>query len=378
MIVPAIPGPYTGFREKPPLVHSASMPENEKPPALYGGMAVVEGVMMRSPGYFSVACRAPNGDIVVKTEPVEKSWIGRQKWLMKPFLRGTFAMLDTMAFGIRAMDFAAKVQTRPDLAAPGDVPVKPTNSKADAAMIAGTIVFSLLFGFFLFNAVPQFAAEFVTRLITGDGAKNRHLLLTNYVAEIVKLIFIIAYLWGISFLPSIRDLFRYHGAEHKAINAMEHEKPLEPRAVQEETRLHPRCGTNFVIIVFVVSFLLQPLIPRDLFVPADSPGWLIAVSRLPVELAMMPVIAGISYELIRLAGRMRNQAWVKFALAPGLATQLITTAEPTIPQIEVAIEALEAAKHAEETGDCRNGLRSLGYVETHPVDNAQPAEDALA
>ncbi|MBX3096393.1 MAG: DUF1385 domain-containing protein [Fimbriimonadaceae bacterium] len=343
------------------------MPDSETPAPLYGGMAVVEGVMMRSPGYFSVACRAPNGDIVVKTEPAEKSWIGRQKWLMKPFLRGTFAMIDTMAFGIRAMNFAATVQTREDLLPDGEKPSKPTNAKTDAAMIAGTIVVSLLFGFFLFNAVPQFVAEFVTRLFTGDKTVNTHLTLTNYVAEIVKLIFIIGYLWGISFLPAIRDVFRYHGAEHKAINAMEHGVELKSELVQGETRLHPRCGTNFVIIVFVVSFLLQPLIPRDLFVPATSPSWLIAVTRLPVELAMMPIIAGISYELIRAAGRMRNQAWVKFALAPGLATQLITTAEPELRHLDVAIEALVAAKLAEETGDCRNGLKSKGFVEEHPA-----------
>jgi uncharacterized protein YqhQ len=390
-------------------------------------MAVVEGVMMRSPHYYAVACRAPNGKIVVMTEPLEKTWIGRQAWLKKLFLRGTLAMLDTMGLGIRAMNFAGSVQTderfggaasparierpvRPAVAwgsavaglgllvlalwlwltgnhaalavaaqgegakgllavlAPWLVVLTPalvgliglskapvfrgllTPKAVDAIVIAATVVVSLAFGFLLFNATPQFVAEYLVRFLTGSLDVNRHLMATNYAAEVVKILFVIAYLAAISRLPMIYEVFKYHGAEHKAINAVEAGEELSVESASRQTRLHPRCGTNFVIIVTVVSFLLFPLIPRDLFVPATSPGWLIALTRIPVELACLPLVAGISYEVIRLAGKMRNKAWVNAILKPGLLTQLITTAEPTDKHLEVAVASLEAVMTAEETG----------------------------
>lgn len=347
----------------------------ENTPKTYGGMAVVEGVMMRSPGYFSVACRAPDGRIVLKTEPIEKTWLGRQKWLLKPFLRGTFAMLDTMVFGIRAMNFAANIQTDPEYATAEDK-AKAADGKGPGTVsnfaIGLTLVTSLALGFALFNAAPQFVSELIVRWSGGDLATNKNGLLTNYVAETVKLVFIIGYLAAISFYPPIREVFRYHGAEHKAINCLEDGSDLTVANVQKCTRLHPRCGTNFVIIVFVVSFLLQPLIPRDLFVPLTSPTWLLALTRLPVELAMMPVVAGVSYELIRLAGKMKNAAWVKIALAPGLATQLITTAEPNDAHTEVAIAALVAAQRAEETGVLENGV--LGEDGIQSAETNQPVQ----
>lgn len=325
---------------------------------LYGGLAVVEGVMMRSPNYWSIACRAPNGQIIVKTEHVEKTWIGRQKWLMKPFLRGTFAMLDTMALGVKAMNWAGTVQADPKYMTEEERAklTKKEEKGLTSTAIVLTVISSLALGFALFNFLPQAVAEVAVRLGGGNINRNDHLTLTNYVAEIIKLIFIIGYLWAISLWEPIRNTFRYHGAEHKAINAMEDQLELTPDNVLSRTRLHPRCGTNFVIIVFVVSFLLQPLIPRDLFVPATSPAWLITLTRLPVELAMVPIISGISYELIRLAGRAKNQAWVKVALWPGLQTQLITTAEPRQDHVEVAIAALTAAREAEAGEPLFNGI----------------------
>ena len=400
---------------------------NETEYLTFGGMAVVEGVMMRSPNYYAVACRAPNGKIVVKTEPLEKTWIGRQTWLKKPFLRGTLAMLDTMGLGIRAMNFAGNVQTEEKYGGEA-VPVKAQKpvspamawgsaliglalvlvavwmfatgshfalaaslqgpeakgalgrfapwlialtpallgliglSKApmlqgllspkavDAMLIAATVVVYLAFGFLLFNATPQFVAEYLVRFATGSMDVNKHLLATNYLAEVVKIVFVIAYLSAISRLPMIYEVFKYHGAEHKAINAIEAGEDLSVESAARQTRLHPRCGTNFVIIVTVVSFFLFPLIPRDLFVPATSPGWLIALSRIPVELACLPLVAGVSYEVIRLAGKMRNKAWVNAILKPGLLTQLITTAEPEEKHLEVAVASLDAVMFAEESG----------------------------
>jgi uncharacterized protein YqhQ len=310
----------------------------------FGGMAVPEGVMMRAPKRYAVACRAPNGEIVVTSEPLEKTWLGRQGWLKKPFLRGVLGMLDTMVLGMRAMRFASDVQMDPKYLPEGErEAAKPQNKAVEGLAILATLAVSLAFGFFVFNALPQFLTELGVRTASGSLDKNRHLLLSNYVAELVKLGFVIGYLALIRRLPMIYEVFRYHGAEHKAINALEHKAPLEVQSCLAQSRLHPRCGTNFVIIVSLVGFLLFPLIPRDLFVPADSAWWLVALTRLPVELALLPVVAGISYEVIRAAGRNRDQRWVEILLKPGLLTQLITTAEPGEPHQEVAIAALKAA-----------------------------------
>ncbi|MCC6402381.1 MAG: DUF1385 domain-containing protein [Fimbriimonadaceae bacterium] len=310
----------------------------------FGGMAVPEGVMMRSPTHYAVACRAPNGEIVTKLEPLEKTFLGRQLWLKKPFLRGMLGMLDTMALGMRAMKYAAEVQIDPAYQTEDAEPVKPLGGSklTENLVILATLAGSLAFGFFVFNVVPQFTTEYGVRAATGSMKKNEHLLLSNYVAEIVKAIFVIGYLLLIRRLPQIYEVFRYHGAEHKALNALEAGADLTVENCLAQTKLHPRCGTNFVIIVTIVSFLLFPLIPRDLFVPADSPGWLVALTRLPVELLCLPIVAGISYEVIRFAGRRRDQRWVMTILKPGLWTQLITTAEPNEEQQEVAIAALKS------------------------------------
>ena len=349
----------------------------------FGGMAVVEGVMMRSPNYWAVACRAPNGKIIVFSEHLEKTWIGRQQWLKKPFLRGTLAMLDTMALGMKAMRIASDVQVEPLYQKPEDIESgkaeKPPSKAAVTLTIGLAIVVSLAVGFAIFNAAPQFLAEYLVRAFSGEPASkgNTHLTVTNYLAEVIKMIFFIGYLSLIGLMPAIRDVFRYHGAEHKAINAMEDGAELNTQACQAQTRLHPRCGTNFAIIVIVVSFLLFPLIPRDLFVPGTSPGWLIALTRLPVELLCMPIVAGISYEVIRAAGKAKNQAWVKILLAPGLATQLITTAEPRDEHSDVGIAALQAVVKAEESGELTNTADPNAKHPT-PAKPGESVEDVIA
>lgn len=344
----------------------------DEPKKSYGGMAVVEGVMMRSPGYFSVACRAPNGQIVVKTEPIEKTWIGRQKWLLKPFLRGTFALLDTMALGMRAMRIAGDVQLDPEMQPISNEVLKNPQGEVkswfqkvyegnqkfwDQVLLAATLVFALVFGFLLFNALPNFVAQYIAAMAQAAGVEpvgNEHGLYTSVAVETIKLAMFIGYVSLIRRYPAILEVFRYHGAEHQAINAMEADRDLTVENCLAQTRLHPRCGTNFAIIVFIVSFLLFPFVPRDLIVPNDSPVWLIALVRLPVELALLPLVAGISYETIRLAGKFKNEKWVDVLLWPGLKTQLITTEECEAKHAEVAIASLEAAILAEQTGELTN------------------------
>lgn len=313
----------------------------------YGGQAIIEGVMMRTPRFFSIACRAPNGAIVRITEPLEKTWIGRQKWLMKPFLRGTFALLDGMTLGIKAMKFASDVQTKSEFAKPEDLEkeAKPVNATVQNVAIVGTIAVSIGLGILVFNVLPNFLAE----SLRTQGVRNGTVI--NYVNETIKLIFFLGYLWGISFLPDIREVFRYHGAEHKAINALEREQPLDIDTCQAQTRLHPRCGTSFAMIVLIVGFLFMPLVPRYPITGEQGNFWLDVPVRVGIELLLLPLVAGVSYELLRLAGRLRDEKWVNIAFKPGLWTQLITTQEPNEKHVEIALAALHTVVDAEERGE---------------------------
>ncbi|MBS1705115.1 MAG: DUF1385 domain-containing protein [Armatimonadetes bacterium] len=383
----------------------------------FGGQAIVEGVMMRSPHYFAVACRAPNGKIVLRTEAIEKTWIGRQKWLKLPFLRGTFAILDSLALGTRAMRFATHIQmdpehggeeleskptptsqlvlililgvllgafgiyllvAKPDWAATGLLSkqgvrvllaflgvlaavlngaslyerVSGKDGTASAKRIqnmavAVSMVVGIGMGVLLFNVLPQFIAQ-----ILGNKAGDSKGTFTNYLAEVVKIAVFLGYLWLISRMEAIREVFRYHGAEHKAINTWEADQPLTMEKCQIVTRLHPRCGTSFAVIVFIVSLFFLPLVPR--YPITGKPGALLVdvPVRVLMEMCILPIIAGISYELLRLAGKLRNQKWVQIAFSPGLASQrYLTTLEPDPKHIEVALASLKAVVHAEQTGE---------------------------
>lgn len=319
----------------------------------YGGQAIIEGVMMRSPRYFSVACRAPNGKIVLKAEALEKTWIGRQKWLKLPFLRGSLAILDAMALGIRAMRFASHVQmdaqwAKPgeeDAGAPKDEAQERKQAKIQNAAVAGAMVLGIGMGILLFNVLPNALAEM--------GLRGRSGLLLNYVTEVIKVIFFIGYIWLIGRLPEIKRLFQYHGAEHKAINVLEAGEELNMEACRDQTRLHPRCGTSFAVIVLIVGFLLFPLIPRYpvTYWTGEAHSAVFDVSvRVLMEIVILPIVAGFSYELLRLAGKFRSQQFVMALFSPGLATQYITTQEPDESQIEVSMVALQAVLDAERDG----------------------------
>ena len=330
----------------------------------YGGQAIIEGVMMRTPRFFSIACRAPNGTIVRLTEPLEKTWIGRQKWLMKPFLRGTFALLDGMSLGIRAMKFASDVQVDAKYALAGSeqASAKPVNEKVQNAAVIGAMAAGIGLGILVFNVMPNALAETLrTRGVTNGT-------LINYASETIKLFIFIGYLWAISKLPEIREVFRYHGAEHKAINTLEREQPLNFENCQAQTRLHPRCGTSFAVIVFMIGFLFLPLVPRYPITGHQGNPFVDVPVRILMELFLLPLIAGASYEALRLAGRMRDEKWVNVAFKPGLWTQLITTQEPAEKHVEVALAALQAVVDAEERGSVvTEGVEIIGTPTPAPT-----------
>lgn len=341
----------------------------EKPQGFqFGGMAVLEGVMMRSPRFWSVAVRAPSGEILVKTEGIEKLWIFRQKWLMLPFLRGSLALLDTMLLGNRAMRFAGEIaaderfqtaealeaakpkegakQSKFDRWYEGLTPEK--KKQAEKALIAVTVVVSLALSVTIFDFGPEGVAQWLHSIF-----KFNHTV-TNAIAELVKMTMFIGYLFLIRRIPAILDVFRYHGAEHAAINTMEHKQELTPENCLSHSRFHLRCGTNFAIMVVLVGFLVFIPLPRDLFVPVGSPSWVMLVTRILVRLAVLPMVAGISYEIIRAAGRATNKQLLTWILTPGMWTQIITTEPPAAKHAEVAIEALKAVENAEAGEELMN------------------------
>jgi uncharacterized protein YqhQ len=324
------------------------MPEGEY--LQYGGQAIVEGVMMRSPRYFAVACRAPNGEIITHVEPLEKTWIGRQKWLKWPFFRGSLALIDAMALGIKSLRFASNIQLDEAYAAPVEGEAdKLTSKTADAdkskkiqeAQVAGAMVFGLGFGFFLFNFLPNLLAEQSKRAGVQSGT------LINFITEIIKVTFFLGYIWLIGRLPEMKRVFQYHGAEHKAINTLEAIQELNMDNCRAQTRLHPRCGTSFAIVVLIVSMALFTFIPRYPL-GQDHAMILNVIIRVALELLILPIISGIAYELIRIAGKFRNAAIIDALFKPGLMTQYLTTNEPDDSQIEVALAALQLVVDAEK------------------------------
>ncbi len=300
--------------------------------------------MMRSPRYFAIACRAPNGEIVLHTEAIEKTWIGRQKWLKYPFLRGSLALLDSMALGTKAMRFSSAIQMDPKYADPDEpVPdhIAETPKKTQDMAVGGALLLSFLFGVALFDYLPNTVAELSGKIgVASDLGKN-------VVSEITKALLFFGYIALIGLMPEIKEVFKYHGAEHKAINALEHDRPLEQESCLAESRIHPRCGTSFAIIVLLVGFLVFAFVPRYPL-GKDHAMMMNVTIRFLLELLILPFIAGVSYELLRLAGRFRDQKLVNAAFQPGMWSQRLTTREPEAKHVEVAIAALKACLAAED------------------------------
>ncbi len=324
----------------------------------YGGQAVIEGVMMRSPRYFAVACRAPDGRIIVHSEPVAKTWVGRLTWLKKPFLRGTLALFDAMALGIRALQFAAQVQTeepqkKEEVPEKNGAPTETTRTEEGSEMVhakgdegsslmkisvVGAMITGLAIGVFLFVMLPVWLAQPVRN---AGGS----LIVTNLIEGVIKAAIFLGYIALIGQMKEIKEVFKYHGAEHKAINAMEAGQDLTLENARAQTRLHPRCGTSFAIIVLLLSIIVFTFLPREYGMPSVI---LDTFVRIGLKLLVIPLIAGVAYEAIRLAGTFRDERWVKILFAPGLATQYLTTREPRDDQIEVALVALRTVIKREQ------------------------------
>ncbi|WP_395144622.1 DUF1385 domain-containing protein [Armatimonas sp.] len=310
---------------------------------LYGGQAVIEGVMMRGPHHFAVAARRASGEIALTCEPVPK--ILRPAWQKLPFLRGGFSLVDAMTLGTKSLFWAAKIaeeDTRipvssldevvPDSQiAPteGVVAVKQPGGVSDT-LIGGAMITGLVFAVFLFKILPQFGIEALKKTTSLHGYQ------LGMVDFVVRFSIFTIYILLIARMHHVYRVFQYHGAEHKAINALEAGKELTVANVREASRLHPRCGTSFLVIVIFLSVLAVAFF-------YDRPLW----QRILIQLAMVFPVAGVAFELLRIAGKFRSNPIMAAFSRPGMWTQLLTTREPDDSQIEVSIASLNAAMAAE-------------------------------
>jgi uncharacterized protein YqhQ len=290
---------------------------------IYGGQAVIEGVMMRGKRTMAVACRAPSGQIVVHTEPLDGA-IYKSRWAKLPFVRGALMIWDTMALGIRALMFAANVSS-----IEGDQ--DPSEAAMPKVAMWSTMVVAIGAAVGIFFVLPVLAMGWLDQFIASD-------VVSNVVEKVIRLSLILGYMWLIGRVPEIGRVFQYHGAEHKTINAYEASAPLTPESVKRFPLEHPRCGTTFLIIVVLISFVVFALLGRP---PIEI--------RIASRILLVPVIAGIAYEFIRWAGaRYHTSSFVRTLMSPGLAVQRLTTREPDLEQIAVAIAALQPVLAVEE------------------------------
>jgi uncharacterized protein YqhQ len=332
---------------------------NAQRDAPVGGQAVLEGVMMRGVAHWAVAVRKPTpeqlqederpveeaaeGEIEVSTFPLTSS-LQRHRALRLPIVRGVVALGESMAIGFRALGISANAQLPPEVevevGSGGEL--EDVNDAEDeqaqgqeisGGVWAGTIVVALVFAIGLFFVIPVA----LTSLIKGQ----LHSSVLFWVVEgIVRTAIFLGYMLLLSRLRDLRRVFEYHGAEHKTISCFEAGLPLTPANAKRFSRLHPRCGTSFLLVVMIVAIFV--------FAPIGLPAWYWLVAT---RILGVPVIAGISFELIKFAGRNRRRRWVQVVMWPGLKLQLLTTREPDLDQLAVAIAALEAVLALETPGD---------------------------
>jgi uncharacterized protein YqhQ len=282
-----------------------------------GGQAVLEGVMMRGVSTWAVAVRKPDAEIDVQSFPLV-SWTKRHRVLRWPVVRGVVALVESLKIGFNALNLAANAQLDED-----EEPIS-------GAMWVGTMLVALLFAVGLFFVVPvgltslfkdHLGSAFLFWLVEG----------------VLRTAIFLGYIWLLSRMRDLRRVFEYHGAEHKTISCFEAGLPLTPENAQRFSRLHPRCGTSFLLIVMIVAIFV--------FAPLGLPEWYLLVAS---RILGVPLITGLSFEVIKFAGRNRRKRWVQYLMWPGMQLQKLTTREPDLDQLAVAIAAMEAVLEVED------------------------------
>lgn len=292
---------------------------NDSPLPAYGGQAVIEGVMMRGARAVAIAMRAPNDEIILHTEPLGKVY--QSKLAKIPFLRGLVMLWDALALGMRALTISANTQAEEE------------DEQIEGPLLFFTMFISLSFAVALFFLAPAAAGHWI-----GDWLRIENAWTANLIEGIVRLLILIGYIGLIGRMEDIQRVFRYHGAEHKTINAFEDGAELTPETVAAYPLEHPRCGTAFLLTVVLFSILLFTLIG-----PIDS-----ILVKLATRLVLVPVLAGISYEYIRWTARHLDSPVVRALIKPNLALQRMTTKEPDLHMLEVGIASFNAMRAKEE------------------------------
>jgi uncharacterized protein YqhQ len=293
-----------------------------------GGQAVLEGVMMRGVSTWAVAVRKPapeqiadgrvmprgeipHGEIEVVSEPLV-SWVRRHRLLRLPVVRGVVALAESLKIGFRALGISASAQADEH------------DEEIGRGMWVGTVIVSVVFAIGLFFLVPVGIASLLKPQL-------HPALVFVLVEKLIRIAIFLGYLWLISRMKELQRVFEYHGAEHKTISCYEAGLPLTPQNAKRFSRLHPRCGTSFLLIVMVVAIVV--------FAPLGTPAWYILF---PSRVIGIPLVAGLAFELIKLFGKHRDKRWAQILMAPGMQLQKLTTREPDASQLEVAIVALQA------------------------------------
>ncbi|HVM00206.1 MAG TPA: DUF1385 domain-containing protein [Egibacteraceae bacterium] len=317
-------------------------------PHYYGGQAVIEGVMMRGQDNWAVAVRRPGGEIYLERHPVS-DFPKRHPLFRKPMFRGMYGLVDALTIGTRALTISANQSVEQE-------------EQLSGRAMGGSLALALLLFIGVFIILPNVGLATLRDVFGSEWVYH-------VVESVARVAIFLGYLWAISLLADIKRVFAYHGAEHKTIAAWEHGERLEPRAVDQYTTLHVRCGTNFLLMVMLIAMVVYTL-AGALVPPAEATGWLgYATYQIVLRVVLLPVVAGLAYEALRL-GAGRDNLLVRAMMKPGLWLQMITTKPPDDDQIEVAIRAFEAVvPSAQLEGRTYGGL-------TSPVvwgpDDAQP------
>lgn len=291
---------------------------------LVGGQALIEGVMMRVPGAYAIAVRNPEGEIITRREKFQ-SLTERIALFKKPVLRGMIALFESMKMGIKTLNESAEI-------AFDEPSVDEMSTKDKILNFLGTLL-ALGIGLGLFFVTPIF--------VTGDLlGLHETAFLFNIVSGIIRIVLFLTYLWAISLMNDVKRLFQYHGAEHKTVYTFEAGKQLDLESAKPFQTQHPRCGTSFIFITLLASILMFAVIDSIVKIYVGEMNLQI---RLLTHLPLIPLVAGVSYEVLKLSSRFRHIAWVRALAAPGIWLQNITTSEPDDDQLEVALESLRVA-----------------------------------
>lgn len=295
---------------------------------LVGGQAVIEGVMMRAPHSYCVSVRKPNGEIVSEEHPLPR--VSEKYPIFKlPILRGVGTLGQAMYLGVKALKFSATAAASEE----GPDGQASQSEEIPGWMMALNMIFSITFFIVLYKLVPLWLTTVLAKLYPALNGRIPF----NLTDGVIRIAIFLGFLYMISRWKDIRRVFEYHGAEHKVVFNFESGKPVTVENAQQFTTLHPRCGTSFLLVVMVLSTVIYTFLPVDTF-----------LAKFLFRVALIPVVAGLSYELIRFAARRRSGLMAALT-APGLWLQKITTKPPSNPQTEVAIHALEGAMNLEKT-----------------------------